>query len=290
MRRLARIPALLALAAAACSSPSTVTSVTTTVPTPMSTTTTVASDEICRIGDVRFGDDGLVAALGEDVGDATAIASIHWTDSATCERVVIGFASDTGAPASSLGPTGVTVLAYAAVVRVQLPPEVDATAIADSLPDGDLVKQVFVVRDSDGMLSIDLQGAPGTAIMARAVATSSPANLIIDIIPSDAAVTPPGPTRSPAVIVMTPSPGSTIYPVSVEGYAAPGLDSLRLDLVASDGSFTRRNVPLNGWIDTWQGFEAAIGDGPSGMVSLFVGTVGPEGQQDEGATLSLDLP
>lgn len=306
MRRSILIVAVFALAAASCSSPTSEASTTTvdastttfdaastdtptTVPT-TTTTTTIPSDEICKIGDLRFGTDGLVAALGEDVGDATTISTIRWEGSATCERVVVAFASDSGAPASSLGPTGVSVLAYAGIVHVALPDGLDTTAIADLLSDGELARRIFVVRDEEGRLVIDIHAAPDHTIGARASTTSSPSTLIIDIIDLESDGTRAGPTVSPTAIVVTPSPGPTIYPFSVEGYAFPGLDDLRVEVRTTDGLVGNRSLHLEGWTDAWQAYKTVITDGPSGMVDIYVGTLGPEGEQDIGATVTLDLP
>ncbi|MCZ7533413.1 MAG: hypothetical protein M5U23_08420 [Acidimicrobiia bacterium] len=285
------IVVVLALAAASCSSATSEES-STVAPVTVSTTTTttVPSDEICKIGDLRFGTEGLVAALGEDVGDATTISTIQWEDSATCERVVVAFASDSGAPASSLGPTGVSVLAYAGIVRVVLPEGVDTTAVADMLSDGDLAHRIFVVRDDESHLFIDIHAETGHTIGARASTTSSPSTLIIDIIDVESDSTPAGVTVSPSSIVLTPTPGPTIYPFSVEGYAAPSLEEIRVEVRSKGNLVGNRSLSLAGWSDAWQGYDTIITDGPSGMVDIYVGTIGPEGEPDIGATLTVDLP
>ncbi len=291
MRRSIHTVAALALAAASCSSAASGTSSTTAlVAVPTTTTTTIPSDEICKIGDLRFGTEGLVAALGEDVGDATTISTIRWEDSATCERVVVAFASDSGAPASSLGPTGVSVLAYAGIVRVVLPEGLDTTAVADMLSDGDLAHRIFVVRNDEGRIFIDIHAGAGHTIGARASTTSSPSTLIIDIIDVESDSTPAGATVSPTSIVVTPTPGPTIYPFSVEGYAAPSLEEIRVEVLTSGDLVGNRSLPLAGWTDAWQGYHTIIPDGPSGMADIYVGTVGPEGEQDIGATVTVDLP
>jgi len=287
------IPAavMAALLVSACSS-STLDSSTLAPTTVPATTTSTAppSDEICKIGDLRFGAEGLVAALGEDVGDATTISTIRWEGSATCERITVRFAADSGAPASSLGPTGVSVIAYAGIVRVALPEEVTMTAIADMITDGDLAQRIFVVRDDQQRLSIEIHTDSDHTLAARASTTSSPFTLIIDMIDLESDTVRAGPTTSPTAIVVTPSPGPTIYPFSVEGYAAPGLTELHVE-IRSDGSLVgHRSIKLEGWSDTWQAYKTVVSDGPSGMVDIYVGTYGPEGEQDVGATVTVDLP
>lgn len=290
MRRWIPILTVTAVMVTACSSETVSSSSTTLQASTTSTTTTVPSDEICKIGDLRFGDEGLVAALGEDVGDATTISHIRWEASATCERLTITFASDSGAPASSLGPTGVSVLAFAGVVRILLPPELDSTAVADMLPDGDLVHRIFVVRDEDGTLSIDIHGTKHQPVAARAFTTASPSSLVIDITAATTGSTRSGVATSPVAIVMTPSPGPALYPISIEGYASPGSDRLEVAFGGEDDFATERTISLAGFNDAWQGFTTVIADGPPGEATLFVGTLGPEGGQDEGVVVVLDLP
>ena len=280
----------VALLATACSSTTSDSSSTTEPSSTTSTSTTLPSDEICKIGDLRFGEEGLVAALGEDVGDANTISSIRWEASASCERLTVAFASSSGAPASSLGPTGVSVLAFAGVIRIQLPPELDFTAIADMLAEGELVHRVFVVRSMDGNLSIDIHAVEQQAIAARAFTTGSPSTLVIDIAAADTPSTRSEGATSPVAIVMTPSPGPALYPVSIEGYAAPGAKRLEIDFIGADDFTANRTIQLIGFNDAWQGFTSVITDGPQGETTLFVGTHGPEGDQDEGVIVVLDLP
>jgi len=281
--------AVIALAVSACSTTPPETSVTTTS-IQATTTTTVPSDEICKIGDLKFGDEGLVAALGEDVGDATTVSNIRWEGSATCERITIGFASASGAPAKTLGPTGVSILGYAAVVRVALPAEVSDTAVADMLADGDLVDRAFVVRDDDGAMWVDIHAPDGPAIAARAFLTTSPSSIVVDITSLESGSRTVGAATSQTAIVMTPPAGPTIYPFTVEGYAAPGELATRVQLV-SDGEITTDiSDSLPGWTDSWQGFVVAISDGPSGTVQIFVGSGDVQLDPEGGAFVVVDLP
>jgi hypothetical protein len=263
----------------------------TTRPPDLETTTTVATtDEICRIGDLRFTDTGLVGAVGADEGNASTLTEVRWNDSATCERITLVFASGSGAPAGSLGPANASLLPSAGILHIDLPPEVEITAVADTLPEGDLVERIFVVRDDDGQLSVDIHAAGGQAIGARVFTTESPATLVVDIIPTDTVVAPVGAAVSPTVILVTPPSGPTIYPFSVEGYAAPGSQGMTIQL-SHQGTTTRdRTLSLPGWTDAWQRISTPLSDGPSGEVTLFVGTLTDEGIRDRGATVVLDLP
>lgn len=283
------ILALIVLTVSSCSPEEPAASKTTTS-LHITTTTTVPSDEICKIGDLKFGEDGLVAALGEDVGDATTLSHIRWEGSYTCERITVAFASHSGAPAKTLGPTGVSVLSYASVIRVALPPEMASTAVADMLAEGDLVDRVFVIRDDDGAMLIDIHGQPGLAISARAVVTTSPSTLVIDIIASEGETRTVGAAMSRTAIVMTPPAGPTIYPFTIEGYASPGEATTRVQLGSIGEIVANISRSLPGWTDAWQAFVFAIPDGPSGTVEIFVGSGDVTIDPDVGALVVVDLP
>jgi len=109
MHRLLAIVAL-GLLVSACSPESEVSLDTTTTTVGITTTSSPPSSELCIAGDLPFGDEGLIAALGEDTGDASSVTEIRWDPSATCERLTINFGAGSGAPAATLGPTGVSVI------------------------------------------------------------------------------------------------------------------------------------------------------------------------------------
>ncbi len=281
--------ALIALAVSSCSPGEPSPSVTTTSVV-VTTTTTQPSDEICKSGDLKFGEDGLVAALGEDVGDATTLSSIRWDGSASCERITIAFASTSGAPAKTLGPTGVSVLSFASVVRIALPAELTDTAVADMLADGNLVERAFVVRGDDDAMSIDIHGRHGLAIAARAFVTASPSTLVIDVIASESDAHPIGAGTSRTAIVVTPPAGPTIYPFTVEGYAAPSEPSTKVQLVSDGEVVTDISHSLPGWTDAWQAFVVSIPDGPSGTVEIFVGSGDVAIDPEVGTIVVIEVP
>jgi hypothetical protein len=274
----------------ACSTAAPLTPSTTQPPVAQTTTTVSTTDEICRIGDLRFTDVGLVGAVGVEEGNASTLTEIRWSDSATCERITLVFASGSGAPAGNLGQSAVTLLPSAGIVHIELPDELETTAVADTLPEGDLAERIFVVRDDEGHMSVDIHSAPGQAIAARVFTTESPATLVVDVIPTDTVLAPVGAAVSPSVILVTPPSGPTIYPFSVEGYAAPGSQGMTIQLGQEGTTTLDRTLSLPGWTDAWQTISTPISDGPSGGVTLFVGTLTDEGIRDQGATVVLDLP
>jgi hypothetical protein len=289
----------LALVLAACSPVST-TSSDAVVPdsAPQETTTSVVAtttadlgpEDFCLAGDLPFVESGLAAAIGNDVGDAAQIEQIRLDLAPRCERLTIEFTNDSGAPATSIGPTGVTVLDFAGIVRVAVPPEITTTAIADTLLEGVFVHGATVVRADDGSLTIDIRSTDGTPLLARAFATTSPASLVIDIATSEQLPEPAGVTVSSPAVVVSPVPGPSLYPLTVEGYAAPGLHSVRIQLGTEDSTDTDLSIALSGDNDAWQAFRTSIVDGPSGSSTLFVGTVDGNDQPLAGASVLLNLP
>jgi hypothetical protein len=255
-----------------------------------STTLDVGPEDFCLAGDAPFVESGLAAAVGDDVGDATQIEVIRLKQAPTCERLTIEFTNGSGAPAASIGPTGVTVLDFAGLVRVAAPPAITTTAIADTLLEGALVHGATIVRTDDGSLIIDIQGTEGVPLLARASVTTSPAMLVIDIATSQQLPEPAGVSRSTPAVVVSPVPGPNLYPLTVEGYAAPGLHVVTIQLGTEDATDFDLSVALNGDNDAWQAFRTSIADGPSGPAELFVGTVDADSHPLDGTSVFLDLP
>lgn len=278
-----------ALVLASCS-PTTIAAPTTLPTSDTTTTTSRSTEDICTTGDLTFTEDGLVAALGADEGDATQVDAISWVGEGTCERITIGFTNEDGAPATTLGPTGVALVSFSGIVRIVLPPEVATTAIADSLIGGTLIDRIYVVRLADGSLGIDIHGVDETPITARAIATTSPGSLIIDVSTSDTVPLPVGVTPSASTVVLSPVPGPNLYPVVVDGYAEPSLRSIRIQLEGDTAVAQNVSFSLDGDTNAWQAFRLVIPDGPSGDSTLFVGTVDANEQRVDGATVSIDLP
>lgn len=263
-------------------------STTTTAPAAPPTTAAPGEVDACISGDLPFESEGLVAAIGETDADATRVTQVRWEQGSVCERLIIDFASEAGAPATALGLTGVTVIPSEGVVRVDLPEEVTATAVADVLTDG-LISRTYVVR-TDGALGIDLHGMPGTAIAARAFATESPASLVIDVIATDDQPEPVGAGISNSTVLITPLPGPALFPFTIEAYAVPGAVSARVQLTSGGSQVIDLSVALDGATDAWQGFTTMIEDGPSGESLLFVGQVDASKSPVDGVEVLLDLP
>ncbi len=260
----------------------------TTTTAGVTTTSQQPSNELCIAGDIPFGDEGLIAALGEDTGDASSLTEIRWEQSATCERITLSFGAGSGAPAATLGPTGVSVIPYAGVVRILLPTEISTTAIADNLLEGDLLRSLYVFR-ANGQLAIDLHAIDGVAVTARAFTTTSPASLVIDVARAATTAVPVGVTATPTVVAISPTPGTGSYPIVVEGYASPGTASVHVQLLQDGTRLTDETMILRGDTDTWQAISYMIDDGPDGSVVVFIGAVDDDNNAGSGALVSVTV-
>jgi hypothetical protein len=289
-----RLPALLIVAVAltACVPDTTDTNPTVTVPlttstTAGTTTSTAVVEEVpdCLAGTLPFAEQGIVAALDSPQHDATTIGGIRWQPDAGCERVLIEFLADGGSPATRLGPVGVTVAPDTGIVRISLPEAVDASAIGDSLISGPLVDHIYVVEGIADGLVVDLHLSARAA--ARAFTTTSPSRLIIDLRPTSDVPIGSAPDNGGRVVVSSPLPGPSLYPLRVAGYAAPGVDAVRITVSADDQTALERSVSTITDRHLWRAFVATISDGPSGSVQV---RVEPDDDADDGVVVELDLP
>ena len=285
-----RIPlvlTVLVLAASACTTPDSGT--TTTTVEPATTTTTTAGDTpACLAGDMPFVEEGTVAALDSQGRDAKAIAGVRWYPLQGCERIEIEFLSDAGAPATRIGPVGVSMLSDPGIVRVNLSESVVDSAVADTTLNGALVDRWFVVEDAEDGLIVDLHLNERAA--ARAFTTTSPARLVIDLRATGDDVSIATPMSGGGIVLLSPQAGVGLYPLQVVGYSAPGVDAVRIQLADAAGVGVDRSISTRSSTHVWHAFSIALSDGPSGAVDLRVGTVGGEGEPIFAIEVPLDLP
>jgi hypothetical protein len=279
--------AVLAFFATACTSSES--GQTTTTVAPSTTATTEASDTpACLSGELPFVEEGTVAALDSQGRDARAIAGVRWDPLEGCERVEIEFLSATGAPATRIGPVGVSMLSGSGIVRVTLSDAIVDSAVADSTLNGTIVDKWFVVEDSEDGLTVDLHLNQRAA--ARAFTTTSPARLIIDLRGTGDDLPLATPLSAGGVVLLSPQAGVGLYPLQVAGYAAPEVDAVRLRLTDSADVTIDRAVSTLSSTHVWRAFSAALNDGPSGTVLLLVGTVSDVGEPEFAVEVPLDLP
>lgn len=243
-------------------------------------------DPPCVAGDEPFATSGFAGTFGASTGDAAQLEGLRWTTHDVCERVVIDLVSRNGAPASSLGPGSVSFRSELGVVRIELPPEIDATAFADRLVDASIVDRVFVVRTLDGELAVDLHLATESPVAVRATALVNPSRIAVDIALSiEGSGRIAAPTVSPGIVTLSPLGGPAEYPITVNGYSSPSSSTVVARLSGGDDDLveTRSGPPSQ---EAWTEFEMIHQEGPTGEVTLFVGD---EANEPAGATIHLDL-
>ncbi|MEA3502149.1 MAG: hypothetical protein U9R47_05190 [Actinomycetota bacterium] len=258
----------------------------TTVPT---TTTTVPADApVCRSGELPFVEEGIVAALDSQGRDARTIGGIRRYALDGCERIEIEFLSTAGSPASRIGPVGVSILSDSGIVRVTLSDVIVDSAVADTTLEGDLVDGWYVVEGIAEGLAVDIHLDKRAA--ARAFTTTSPARLVVDLVPTLDDLPLARPVTGSGIVLMSPQPGVGLYPIQVSGYSAPSIDAVRIRLSDPTGVFVDRSVSTLTPVHVWHAFDVGLTDGPSGSVNLFVGTVDEDDEPLDGVEVSLDLP
>ncbi len=286
------IVALLVITAAACTN-QTSPAPSVTEPSQTTTTTTVpASDQpLCLSGDLPFGAEGPIAALGRDVGDATILSGITFQRHEKCERTVLAFLNDSEAPASSLGPTGATVRAESGIIHLTLPGELKTSAVADTLLNGAIAQRAFVIRDSEGTLAVDIHVAHDNQVEARVFEVGSPIRLVVDVrVTEGDPLVLAAPSIGADVVLLTPAAGVGLYPLRVAGYVRPDVDSIRIRFGDGDTVLNERSVVTASDRDVWKAFDVRLVDGPSGSVDLYVGPVDAFEAPINGVTVPLELP
>jgi hypothetical protein len=306
-RRVISIAVLaVALVAAACNDDGTSradTTPPTTTATPPSATDTPGSTTIavpppndaappCLAGTTAFVRDGVVTTLGEEVGDATQIAGIRWATHPGCERVVADFLTATGAPASGIGRAVVETSPSRGIVRISLPADIETTGLADALIDGELAQRVFVVRQPGENLAVEIHTGSSVPVEVRALIVDAPARLVVDLRPASEGgpllVAPP--SIGDNVVLITPTPGPNVYPLTVSGYARTFEASVVARLIVDGVVVVEQTTTAADRLDAWEAFSMAFADGPAGDVELFVGEDSTEDGTPIGVSIMLDVP
>ncbi len=255
---------------------------------PTTTTTSPTDAPVCLSGELPFVEEGVVAALDSQGRDARAIGGIRRHELDGCERIEIEFLSTAGSPASRIGPVGVSILSESGIVRVTLSDVIVDSAVADTTLNGDLVDGWFVIEGIAEGLAVDIH--LGRRAAARAFTTTSPARLVVDLIPTQEDLAIARPVSEAGIVLMSPQAGVGLYPLQIAGYAAPGVRAVRIRLSDSTGVFVDRSVSTLSPVHVWHAFDVRLADGPSGSVDLFVGTVDENDEPLAGVEVPLDLP
>jgi len=253
---------------------------------------TIAADPVetpCLSANPGFTARGTVSILGGSGPDAGQLSAIDWLTTAECERIVFAFVTNASAPASSIGLTRLEFFPEQAILRVAMPRDVDVTAVADALFDGGLVQRAFVVRSRSGELAVDLHLDPTAPIEARGLVIGSPVRLVVDVrLAADSDAIDPQPASSVgSVVVLSPAPGPTEYPLRIRGYART-TDDVVTARVDGRGAFVERRITAASSRDAWGEFAVTISEGPEGEITLSVGA-GDQSPRD-GVEITLYTP
>lgn len=240
----------------------------------------------CVAGEQPFAADGALAIglLNNDEGDAESVAGLRWTQYMACEQVVVELATAGGAPATETGGVRAELLRDLGIVRLRLNDRVSTTAIADRVVERELVDRVYVVRSTEGGLYVDIH--VGSAVLARASVSNSPAEIIVDLQPGG----PPLDSRpliADAVVVVTRTSGNAAYPLIVGGYARTFEATVVLRARQGNRLEVEETAIAADYLTTWGEYRFQVSSGPNGKVEYFVGEDSPEDGREVGVSFSL---
>lgn len=282
MRSLATSIALLVLTSACTVSVGESDGTTTTLEAPTTSTSTETPAEIdpvpdelaspCRQGDHPFSTSGVISAFGGAGGDAAQVSGIRTGLYPGCERVVIDLLTADGAPAGSVGLVGVEYDDAAGVVRINLPPTIRRTAVADLRLDGELVNRAFVVQTRAGPLALDIHAVAGTAVALRAFEVTEPSRIVVDFQRDPVAPIAVGAATGPDIVVTTPIAGSGGVPLVVTGYGREQLVEARLHEDRAGEPLAIVTADTARSTEAWREFSLTFEDPPRGTAELYVGT------------------
>lgn len=253
---------------------------------PVEGTTTTAPGEDgeapCLEG--AFTEDGPIAVMGDEEGDATRVASLRWAAHPGCERVVIDLATEGGSPATRVGSVQAEVRRDLGIVRLTLADEIRSTSVADAAFDGELAGRAFVVRSPDRSLYVDLHlGAPS---LVRAFILTPPARVVVDLRPGGSPL-PPEAARADLVVLVTPRQGPLSYPLEVLGYSRTFEANVVLRVRKAGVLEVEEITTAADYIETWGEFGFLLEEGPEPPVTLFVGEDSPRDGSEQGVELEL---
>lgn len=246
------------------------TSAATTAPPATTATTRAAPAAVCLAGEGEFVANGTVGNLDRPAGDARLVQQLGWDTHQGCERFVVAFGTEDGAPAVAPPSVAATLRRQPGVLRLSLGPEVVGSVVADQLVESELVSRVYVVRALDGSLFLDLHLAEPAE--ARVEVASSPARVLVDLRPGGPRFAAP-PTASNNVVVVEPLPGSISYPFSALGYVRTGENSITGSVRQGGETVAEASSPLAEQSDTWGAFVLLFPSGPAGSSVLMVADV-----------------
>jgi hypothetical protein len=268
MRRISALMVLFATVAAACSGGQVAPPVSSTTVNTAATTTSTAV--IVCPNDLA--DRGALLVRQAESNDAYRISALTVHSFDGCEQLVVEFATEAGAPATSLGQTRVELIPELGIIRIRLP-EIRHTAVTDALFDSELLARSYVVRDVDGTLFVDLH--LNRAVVAAAMVSASPATVTLTVAPGPGEAVEPA-SANDLLVVVRPRPGRVSYPLAVTGYARTFEATVVARIIKGENVAAEQVTIATDYIDTWGSFEVTFETGPRGKLDLVVGEDGSE--------------
>lgn len=283
-----RSPALAGLLLLAACAPVANTSTTsTTVPTTTTTaavTPTIATTQApagCA-ENTDFIESGQVARIDQPSSDANILGLVSWDGNGGCERFLLEFETNEGAPATTPPSVVVEFLDSGRILRIHL--DLERTVLTDQLVETSSVERLYVVRALDGGLFVDLHLA--TPSQARATVTNSPAGLTVELQMGIQPFTGAA-TISDRAVVLEPSQGAeTDAIVQINGYARTFEATVLVIATSAGQAVAETNTQAADWAETWGEFRTTL-EVPPGAVSLFVGEESPNDGALAGAIVEI---
>lgn len=220
--------------------------------------------------------------------DADQVAAFRWERHEGCERFVIDLKTQEGDAAERPGRVVAAVHRELGVVRVALR-DVEGVApdAADAGFDGPLARGAYALFSDEGRwVDVDVHlGAPAEASVTT---LSGPARVVVDLRSGGGPVPGP-PSRSDRVVILRPRPGTTSYPLTIEGYARTFEANVVVRLEHEGEEVHHDFTTATAWADAWGHYSFTIPDGPTGGLTLHVGEHSARDGSWEGVAVPLAI-
>ena len=224
--------------------------------------------------------------IGEGVGDAAQVSAVAWESHAGCERVEIGFLTNSGAPASAVGRSSASWLPAAGVVRIEFPESVVESGPTDVTADSRFVRATYVVWTREGRLAADIHLKGEQAVEVRPDIETSPARALLDVRPAAEGAVVMAPIVGDELVVISPSGGATAYPLRITGYTRPAGAAVDITFSVNGEVEQERRTISAGQEASWGEFSIVIDDGPTGAAEVIVTS---ESAPDDGIAIPVEI-
>ncbi|MGH9891869.1 MAG: Gmad2 immunoglobulin-like domain-containing protein [bacterium] len=286
MRRSTTILLLIVTFIAGCTGTGSVTttSVATTT-TEDAPTTSITSTTPAGCPGTPLVNDGEVAKASQPSSDADQIDAITVETVNQCERILVDFVTAEGAPATEPPTFTAEFLSAVGVLRIAL--DVELTTVTDQQVQSGLIERLYVVRQEDCSLFIDIHLA--AAAEARVSVDSSTGQLLVELQPTGGAYDAT-PTVAVNIVLIAPVPGSVGVPVTLNGYSR-NFEANTIGRISQGSTVLAEDFThAADWVETWGEFTLTLEPTGSGDAELFAGEQSAQDGSDRGVVIQIDLP